>query len=150
LFDGGVHVIAGLSKTFGLPQAIFAAGRQLRPDYGEYDEVAMTFQYANGSTGFLSHSAYLPPTHNHFYVYGSEGIIVVEPGRIIVRKPDQPDDVIDLPEERAYVTMWQALAEAYQKNREPYYTPEKALADVSILLTVEQSIKTGQSLKLIA
>jgi predicted dehydrogenase len=149
LFDGGVHVVASLAKVFGLPDTVFANGHQLRPEYGDYDQVTMTFHYANGLTGTLSHSSYLPPIHNYYYIYGSEGVILVEPNRIVIRKPDQSDLVIDLPAENSYANMWQALAQAYQSDQVPAYTPERALGDVATLLTVEQSIKTGRSLKLI-
>src|SRR5262245_53429545 len=58
LFDGGIHLIAGLSQVFGLPETVSANGKQLRPEYGEYDHVVMLFQYENGVTGVLSHSSY--------------------------------------------------------------------------------------------
>jgi predicted dehydrogenase len=151
LFDGGVHTIASLSRVFGQPETVFATGRQLRPEYGEYDQVSMTFRYANGSTGVLSHSSYLPPLNNHFYIYGSAGTLVVERDRIIIRlASDQPDRIVELPAENPYAVMWQALVEAWQSGQEPYYTPEKALGDVATLLTVEQSIKHGRSLPLLS
>jgi len=67
LFDGGVHLIAGLSRIFGPPESVAATGRNLRAAYGAYDQVAMLFHYTNQTTGVLSHSSYLPATKNYFY-----------------------------------------------------------------------------------
>jgi predicted dehydrogenase len=146
LFDGGIHLIAALTKLFGPPETVFASGKQLRPDYGEYDHVAMLFHYANGTAGVLSYSSYLPPVQTHFHVHGTQGSIVVEPNRLLIEKPDQPTRIIDLPQENFYATMWQAMIQAYQENRDPYYTPEKALLDVAILEGVDQSIKTKKNI----
>lgn len=147
LFDGGVHLIAGLSKVFGVPEVVSASGRQLQPEYGEYDQVAMMFHYGNGSVGMLSHSTYLPPVHNCFHIYGTKGVITVESGRLVVEQPDQPPTIIPLPAENSYVGMWQALASAMQAGSDPSYTAQKALHDVAILEMVDQSIKTGQRMQ---
>lgn len=148
LFDGGIHTIAGLTKTFGVPQAMVATGTQLRPEYGAYDHVAMTFQYANGTTGMLSYSSYMPPLHNHFHVYGTAGVIVIEDNSIRVETRDEPARTIDLPSEQSYVSMWHAIAQAYQEERAPFYTPEKALQDVAILEAVDQSIAAGERVQI--
>jgi scyllo-inositol 2-dehydrogenase (NADP+) len=141
MFDGGIHVIAGLSKLFGAPESVVATGRQLRPDYGEYDHVAAMFQYAHGATGMLSYSSYLQSAQNHFHIYGSAGAIVVEPSRIIVETPEQR--TIELPAENSYASMWQAIARSFREGNEPFYTPEKALLDVAILEAIDRAIKTG-------
>ncbi|MBA3945048.1 MAG: Gfo/Idh/MocA family oxidoreductase [Herpetosiphonaceae bacterium] len=143
LFDGGIHQIAGLTKVFGVPETVFATGRKLRPEYGEYDHVAMTFQYGNGAVGLLSHSTYLPAVQNHFHVYGSRGVIAVESNRLVVNKPDQPQRMIEQPVEQSYAAMWQAFARAVRDDHPPYYTPERALTDVAILEMVDRSIKKG-------
>jgi predicted dehydrogenase len=149
LFDGGIHLIAGLSQVFGVPETVSASGKQLRPEYGEYDHVVMIFQYGNGVTGVLSHSSYLPPLQNHFYVYGTQGVITVAWERLVVKKQDQSERVIELPSENAYQNMWRALARAFEEGKEPYYTSERALADVAILETVDKAIKAGQRLRII-
>ncbi|MEZ4861532.1 MAG: Gfo/Idh/MocA family oxidoreductase [Caldilineaceae bacterium] len=143
LFDGGIHIIAGLTKVFGAPATVAATGRRLRQEYGDYDQVAMFFHYASGLTGMLSHSSYLPAIKNYFYIHGTQGVITVEPTRLLIDKPGQVTQVIDMPAINAYAGMWQAILTAYQAGSEPYYTPEKALGDVAILLAVEEAIKQG-------
>lgn len=145
LFDGGIHLVAAQSKIFGTPTQVTATGRKLRDGYGDYDQVTMFFQYANGVTGMFSHSAYLPPAKNYFYLHGTTGAITVEPNRLVIEKAGQPPQVVELPTEHAYTNMWQAIAAAYQSGQEPYYTAERALQDVAILEAVDQSIKAGQS-----
>ena len=148
LFDGGIHVIAALTKVFGRPEHVWATGKKLREEYGEFDHVAMLFHYANGSTGMLSHSSYLSPDQNHFTVYGSAGTIVVEQERLLVRKSGQEARMVKLPEEDANVNMWHALADAFTNQREPFYTGEKALQDVLILEKVDQAIQHNQVMHL--
>lgn len=144
LFDGGIHLIAGLSTVFGAPEAVCASGKQLRPEYGEFDQVSILFQYANRVSGLLSQSSYLPPSQNHFHIYGSTGIITVEPRQLIVETPDAPVQVIDLAPENPYRAMWAALAQAVHDNSRLFYTAEKALRDVAILEAVDQSIHRGE------
>jgi predicted dehydrogenase len=141
LFDGGIHLIASLTSTFGAPQTVFASGRKIRPEYGEYDQVTMMFGYANGTTGVLSHSSCLPTTQNHFHVHGSKGIIVVESGQFVIEKPGSPNTIIDPPAEDPRANMWQAIVAAYQQGIEPAYSPQRALGDVAILEAVDHSIK---------
>lgn len=144
LFDGGIHVIAALTKVFGVPQRVWATGKKLGEEYGEFDHVTMLFAYANGSTGMLSHSSRLSPDRNHFTVYGSEGTIAVEWTRLTVIKRGQAVRVVELDEEDTNLKMWHALADAFRSGQTPFYTPQKALQDVLILEKVDQAIHRNQ------
>jgi predicted dehydrogenase len=146
LFDGGIHLIASLTKVFGPPTSVYAHGRKLQQEYGEYDQVAMMFEYANGTVGMLSHSDYLSSARNHYHIHGTKGVLSVESRRITIDQADQPQRVIDLPQEDSYQAMWKALAAAFKRGGDPFYTPEKALQDVAILETVDQAIKAGARL----
>ena len=144
MFDAGIHLIAGLSKVFGVPEAVTATGRQLRPVYGEYDHVVALFRYARGMPGMLSYASFLPAVQNHFHIYGTTGVLSVDGDRIVIRGSDQPEQVVELPHENAYAAMWHALVQAFGEERDPFYTPERALHDVAILEAVDQAIKTGR------
>jgi predicted dehydrogenase len=144
LFDGGIHVIAALTKVFGPPQRVWATGKKLREEYGEFDHVAMLFHYANGSTGILSHSSYLSPDQNHYTIYGSAGTVVVEPRRLLVRKSGEEAREIPLPAEDSNETMWRALSDAFHQGKQPFYTGARALQDVLILEKVDQAIHQNQ------
>lgn len=145
LFDGGIHLIAAHAKLFGVPEKVMATGHKLREGYGDFDQVTMFFHYANGVTGLFSHSAYLPPAKNYFYLHGAKGAIIVETNRLVIEKAGQPAQEIALPTEHAYTNMWRALVAAYQSGKEPYYSAERALQDVAILEAVAQSLKSGQT-----
>jgi predicted dehydrogenase len=144
LFDGGIHVIAALTKVFGRPERVWATGKKLREEYGEFDHVAMLFHYANGSTGILSHSSYLSPDQNHYTVYGSAGTIVVEPQRLLVKQSGKAAREIALPAEDSNANLWHALVRAFHQGDEPFYTGARALQDVLILEKVDQAIHQKQ------
>lgn len=148
MFDGGIHLIATLSKVFGRPESITANGRKLREEYGEYDQVAALLTYPGGLTGLLSYSQCMPPMQSHLHVHGSKGIVVVERDRLIVQRHGEPDRAIDLPREDERMAMWRAFAQAFDDGSEPYYTPERAMQDVAILEAADRSIKTGQRVDL--
>lgn len=143
MFDGGIHVIAGLSKVFGIPHSVDATGRLLRSEYGAYDHIAALFNYAAGVSGMLSHSSYLRPARNHFFVYGTGGTIIVERERLIVEQHGREARSVELAHENPYASMWSALDGAFSQRREPFYTPARALHDVAILEAIDQAIKTG-------
>ena len=148
LFDGGIHVIASLTKVFGRPERVWATGKKLREGYGEFDHVAMLFHYANGSTGILSHSSYLSPDQNHYTVYGSAGTIVVEAGQLVIKQSGQDARVVALPEEDFNANLWHALADAFHQGRTPFYTGAKAMQDVLILEKVDQAVHQNQVMQL--
>jgi predicted dehydrogenase len=146
LFDGGIHLIASVTKLFGTPASIFAAGsKKFRPGYGPYDQVSMLFRYKDGLTGMLSHSDCLFEAQNHFHVHGTEGIISWAPERILIQKPNQPARTIDLAAENPYTNMWHAIADAWRAQRQPAYTAERALRDLMVIELVGQSMTLGQS-----
>lgn len=146
LFDGGIHLIASVTKLFGTPASIYAAGsKKFRPGYGAYDQVTMLFRYEHGLIGMLSHSDCMFEAQNHFHVHGTEGVISWSPERIIIQKPDQAARSLNLPVENPYTNMWQAIAIAWQTQRQPAYTPERALRDLMVIELVGQSITTGQA-----
>jgi scyllo-inositol 2-dehydrogenase (NADP+) len=150
MFDGGIHLIATLSKVFGTPETVFATGRKLRPEYGAYDYIVSLFQYRDGVSGVLSYASALQGSHNFYYVFGTAGTLVVEQTGIIVEKPGQPDRRIDLAPQNAYVTMWHALAAAFSDQRVPGYTADNAVQDVAILEAIDQAIATGQRVTVVS
>lgn len=148
LFDGGHHIIADLSTVFGIPQAVTAYGRNLRPEYGEYDHVLMMIEYATGLRGVLSHSDYMGGTQNHYIVRGSRGLIVVERERLIVEGIEGDRQIIEVPPEDVYIVMWTALAQAMQRGEEPPYTLEHGWQELRTLLAVARSIDEGRKTSL--
>jgi predicted dehydrogenase len=145
LFDGGIHLIASVTRLFGTPASVFAAGsKKFRSGYGAHDQVTMLFRYEHGLVGTLSHSDCLFEAQNHFHIHGTEGVISWSTEQIVIQKPDQAPRTIDLPAENPYTNMWRAIADAWQAQREAAYTPERALRDLMVIELVHQSITLGQ------
>jgi len=141
LFDGGHHPIARLTRLFGRPASLYASGHQIRPTYGEFDHVLTLFEYANGVRGTFSHGTVLSERRNYLHIRGTEGILSVESGRLIIDHNGDGNRIIPLPLETAYAAMWQALLRAIAQGSEPYYTAERAFQDLSILFAIERSTK---------
>ena len=148
MFDGGHHLVAALSILFGKASWAFASGVSLRPTFGAYDHVLMQFGYAGWLRGTLSYSSLLGAGRNYFHIRGTEGLVTVEDNRLIVARDDGATRTVELPDEDMHEQMWRALAQCIAQNREPEYTKECALRDLSILFGVEKAIKTGEKVPL--
>ncbi len=144
LFDGGHHSIAQLSRLFGVPTAVTASGEQLRPEYGEYDHVLMLFEYASGMRGMFSHSDHIGGGRNYFYVRGSEGVLSIERRRAALTNREGDEvQALDLDDADTYERMWRELVDCVQYGREPSYTKEDALGDLTTLLAIARSVEEG-------
>jgi len=148
LFDGGHHIMADLSMLFGMPQAVTALGRSLRPEYGPYDHVLMLLEYAHELRGVLSHSDYLGGSENHFQIRGAKGLVVVSRERLVVESIEGAKRTIELPAEDVYLTMWSAIAAALRRGDEPAYTLEHGWQDLITLLAIARSIDEGRRVRL--
>lgn len=147
MFDGGIHRIAALSRIFGAPQAVNASGRQLRPDFGEYDHVAIMFHYASGLVGMFSYATCLTALQDYHILHGAQGVITVESGRITLKRMGEADRVLELPPVDDYARMWQALVTSLRSGGDPPYSAAMALREVAILEAVEKSIKRGERVR---
>lgn len=145
LFDGGHHNLAQLAVVFGQPDRVFASAVKLRPDYGEYDHILSHISYQSGVRGSFSYAGYLPKQRNSFYIWGTTGIICVEENNtLIVEQADGLTKVIELPSESSHVTMWREIAEAVTTGSDVSYTPQDALRELTTLIRIDESAKTGQ------
>ena len=142
LFDSGHHLIATLSTLFGKASWVFASGVSLRPTFGEYDHVLMQFGYAGKLRGTSSYSSLLGSSRNYFHIRGAEGLATVEDDRLVVTRDDGATRTIELSAEDMHEQMWRTLAQCIAEKREPEYTKECALRDLTILFGVERAIKT--------
>jgi UDP-N-acetylglucosamine 3-dehydrogenase len=139
LFDGGHHPIARNSRLFGRPASVYATGCKVRPNYGEYDHLLALFEYDTRLRGSFSHGSVFDGRKNHFYIYGTEGMIALERDRFVVERYDGSGRMVPYARERDYAAMWRALLAAIAEGREPYYTQERAFQDLSILLAIQRS-----------
>jgi predicted dehydrogenase len=148
LFDGGHHQIAALATVLGAPQAVYATGVALRPEFGEYDHVLMQFVYAGKLRGTFSHSSTLAGKRNYFYIRGTRGLIVAEQDTVTVEMYDGETRSLALPVENTHTIMWRAFAEALVAGEDPVYTERDGFRDLATLFAIERSIKGGQPVSL--
>jgi predicted dehydrogenase len=145
LMDGGIHEIAMLSKIFGKPLTVYAAGVKYRQEYGSYDYESMIFEYKNNLIGTFSNSYFLDGNRNCFNVRGTEGLAFYEEdSKIVVEEKDScRRNVIKIKVENPYYKMWKIFVNCLETNSKPYYTTEVALNDLKILEAIEKSLKKG-------
>ncbi len=145
LFDGGIHEIATLSKIFGKPRTVYAAGIKYRQDgYGDYDCQSMIFGYGNNLIGVFSNSYYLDGRRNYFIIRGTKGLVFFEEGlEITVEENNSRKDIIKLKDEDPTYNMWKDFINCLETNSKPYYTTSKALNDLQILEAIKKSLEEG-------
>ncbi len=143
LFDGGHHPLSRLGRLFGEPQSVYALGRNLRPNYGEFDYILMLLEHANGVRGSFTWASVLTSRKDYFHIRGTEGILSLERGQTVIDLNDGSSRTIPHPREMHYAPMWRALMAAIAEGREPYYTKERALDTLKTLLAIQRSAQTG-------
>lgn len=145
LLDGGIHEIAMLSKIFGKPLTVYAAGVKYRQEYGGYDYESMIFEYKNNLIGTFSNSYFLDGNRNFFIVRGTEGLAFYEEDfKITVEEKDSGRrNFVEINDENPYYRMWKIFVKCLETNTKPYYTTEVALNDLQILEAIEKSLKKG-------
>ncbi len=149
LLDGGIHEIAMLSKIFGKPLTIFAAGVKYRQDgYGDYDYQSMIFGYKNNLIGTFSNSYYLDGHRNYLIARGTKGLAFYEEGlKITVEENSGRKDIVKIRDEDPHYRMWKDFSNCLETNSKPYYTTEKALDDLQILEAIKKSLEDGTRVK---
>ena len=149
LLDGGIHEISILSKIFGKPGRVFAAGFKYRKNsYGDYDYESMIFEYKNNLIGTFCNSFYLNGKKNFLIIRGTKGLAFYDEGlKISVEKNDGDRDIIKLKDESPYDLMWENFVDCLDEGVRPYYTSEKALDDLEIVEALGKSLKEGVRVK---
>jgi predicted dehydrogenase len=142
LLDGGIHEIAMLTKIFGKPLSVFAAGVNYRKDYGDYDYQSMILKYKGNLIGTFGISFFLDGNRNYFIVRGTKGLAFCKGDlEITIEENSGVKDIIKIKDEDPYSRMWDVVSKCIEKNTKPYYTTEKALDDLKILEAVKKSLK---------
>jgi len=142
LLDGGIHEIAMLSKIFGKPLSVFAAGVNYRKDYGDYDYQSMILKYKGNLIGTFGISFFLDGNRNYFIVRGTKGLsFYKDDSKIIIEENSGRKETITIKDEDPHQRMWETFSKCIEKNTKPYYTTEKALDDLKILEAVKKSLK---------
>jgi predicted dehydrogenase len=143
LMDGGIHEIAMITKIFGKPISVFAAGAKYREQsYGDYDYESIIFEYASKLIGTFCSSYYLNGNRNYFIVRGTDGLAFYDEGsKITVEENNGIAEEIEASEIDPYYEMWKDFVNCLENKSKPYYTSERALLDIQILEAINRSLK---------
>lgn len=146
LMDGGIHEISMLSKIFGKPLTVYAAGVKYRQEYGDYDYESMIFEYKNNLIGTFCNSYYLNGKRNYLIVRGTKGLAFYddeEDLKITVEENSGRKNIVKIKDENPHYIMWKVFVNCLETNSEPYYTTEMALNDLQVLEAIEKSLREG-------
>jgi predicted dehydrogenase len=143
LMDGGIHEIAVITKIFGEPLTVFAAGAKYREQsYGEYDYESIIFEFGDKLIGTLCISYYLNGNRNYFIARGTDGLAFYDEGsKVIVEENNGTREEIEAYEADPYYEMWKDFVSCLENNSKPYYTSERTLLDIRILEAINKSLK---------
>ncbi len=148
LMDGGIHDLAALREIFGTPTSVLAVGTVVRPEFGEFDHILMTFKYASNLVGTYSHAGNLIANQNNFHIHGTEGALHVAKNFAQLNYKNGNEEKIFFPKEDAFDNMWSAIV-ANIKNGSPiYYSVENGLQDIKTLDSVYHSLKKNEQVKI--
>jgi scyllo-inositol 2-dehydrogenase (NADP+) len=143
IYDGGVHDFALLGKLFGCPKSVYATGSKLRPEFGEYDHILMSFVYSDKFKASVSHSGYLGGHRGYFYIRGTKGLIVVEDNRIIVEAKNGESRIIEIAEENLSEKIWLDIIRAKSEGTPAGFTSQDAVLGIRTLESIDKSIRSG-------
>jgi scyllo-inositol 2-dehydrogenase (NADP+) len=149
IYDGGVHDFALLGKMFGCPKSVYATGSKLRPGFGEYDHLLMSFVYSDKFKASVSHSGYLGGHRGYFYIRGTMGLIVVEDSRIIVEAKNGESRIIEIAEENLSEKVWLDIIRAKSEGTTATFTSNDAVLGIKILESIEKSVRSGNKVDIL-
>lgn len=148
LFDGGIHTIAGLTKVFGSPGKVNAAGESYRQTFGDYDYVLMNFEHENGIRGVFSFSNFLTNDNNQLVVYGTKGCAIRNGNSITINCSGQEPKTHTVEGCNAGLAMWDSFAQCIANKTPAPYDARRAADDIILLENVDAAIKKGETLSI--
>jgi hypothetical protein len=122
-------------------------GTELRPGYGEYDHISITFEHKTGISGALSFADYMEGNNNYFVLRGTDGTIRYEQDKIVIM--GNRNETLKLPPIDASFVMWEQCANWLSVNEKVIYGPKETLEDVEILMAINKSLNVGEKVRLV-
>ncbi|MFO8043343.1 MAG: Gfo/Idh/MocA family oxidoreductase [Alkalispirochaeta sp.] len=144
-FDGGIHEVALLHELFGPARAIYARGRSLREGFGEVDLLSMVLEYDNEIQGVFAHSATLGKQGNRFVIRGTRGALLCSDREIrIIDAATGEEQLQPVQGDPENVTMWREVAAVLPEGGPGRYTPQAAVADISLMEALQASLRDAR------
>lgn len=143
IYDGGVHLISILTKLFGVPAYISAAGNNYRKEFGEYDHVIILFEYKNKLTGTFSYSSCMP-FNAFFKISGLKGDLNIDKNNVTISVNNSKKKTFTFNEDKIFFNMWKYFADCIINNKKAVYDTKAALKDILVLDAIKRSLNNGK------
>jgi predicted dehydrogenase len=145
LFDAGIHDLVLLSELFGPPESVYARGRKLREEYGEWDHTMALFGFPSGVSGVYSHSGYLGNMDNYTVIRCTDGVIA-QHGRerwTVTNKLGERTLLSVDATGSDHQAMWEHFARCLESGSAPDYSTERSVAEFRTFDAIRRSLEEG-------
>ncbi len=148
VMDAGVHYIAALRDLFGEIKRGIAATRSVNPEIGKMDSMTFQFVFESGVNGvFNAYFSAQGVERNRLLVLGTAGSLVVEMGRIVLKRKDRSEIEEVLDQDMGYRGEFEDFHDCIVNKREPVSTFEKAFDDFRTMLMALDSASKWDDLE---
>lgn len=142
--DGGVHYIAALRLLLGNITEGIAAGSSIDPDLGGFDTFSFQFRTESEVSGVVNiYYSVSGHAEDRLLLIGTEGSILVEPGRIVIKKDHEADRSEDLEEDIGYRAEYEDFHLAITTGAVPAATFFESYQDLRTMLLAVESVHSG-------
>lgn len=143
--DGGVHQAALLRHLGGEVEQLHAFTKLVHPELSGVDTMVLNLRYRNGMLGrFMFSAAAAASKGPYMYatVYGTEGIISLEDGKLRLRTREKAEETQEYDGSEAYYDQLVNFHRAITEGEPVISTPEEALRDLEILMRAYDSAES--------
>jgi len=133
--DGGVHNIAGLRYLFGDLYHLAAFTKSVNKAIGELDSFSLQFASTSGVHGvlniFLSSTGY---SNNRILILGTDGSIILDNGRIIVKSGDKVIVNKPLNNDNGYIEEFEDFFQAIRSGKKVESSFTEGYKDLEVII----------------
>ncbi len=147
--DAAVHHAAGMRELGGEVAQIQAYTKSMHPIMAAPDTITANLKFKNGVIGNLRYSGATHGAGEKFFdgaIYGDKGTILVGSGKLVLKRPDQPDETNQIENfDGGYYDEFANFWEAVVNGAPVVSTPREALQDWEIIMKALDSAESGQT-----
>ncbi len=146
VMDAGIHNIAVLRDLFGEVKSGIAFNRSVNPEIGRMDSMSFQFVFENGVNGvFNMYFSAQGLSRNQLLILGSEGSLVIEENRILLKREGNQDTEETVRTDRGYQGQFEDFHDAIINHKKPVSTFDEAFKDFrTMLLALDSAMKWGE------
>lgn len=140
IFDGGAHAMAVLQSIYGMPNALFATGKNLRSELGEYDFIVINFIYDNNVTGVFSFGSFMESSKNREVTFFENASVESTDYGLEIAYKDGTTEKVQLNEINHHKVMWSELYANYVSNEDSRFSSNDASNTMKLFDAISTSI----------